>query len=224
MSNGFYKYSVSHSSNTHVKDNWIYVTAVGDYYHSSDAEPFYRDYNPGYQFFYSIGGKGWFDYKGNYQIIEPNSLVCLNLEKRHGIGALEGHTWKHYWIMCGGKIFDYMYNLIFEKTNIYHPSNYNKYKLLFEQILNLKKQNDVYFDIKAMNIILEMMTGILNDTPSIKTNTTGHLNFIEGIVNYIGLNIEKELSVNKLAEISGYSVFHFSRIFKSIPDSLRMIM
>lgn len=214
MKNDIFKFSIDRSPSPETRENWINVSAVGHYSHEVDNPPFYRDFYPGFQLFYTISGKGWLDYNGCYQIIEPGTITCINLEKRHGIGALEGNLWSHYWIICGGKIFEHMYKLIFEKSNVIYANNDSLFKTSFEKILNLMKEDYIYFDIKATTIILEILTYLLESSKLGKSDNINSLRFIEQVVNFIKNNYHREIKIEELSRISGYSLYHFSRIFK----------
>lgn len=214
MNSILYKKTLHHSPNSFIKDCGIYITSIGHYRHMSDDIPFYRDYYPGYQIFYSVSGTGWLDYKGGYQTIEAGTITCINLERRHGIGASKDQIWEHYWIVCNGRLFDYLYNLIFSVTSILKPSEPKKVHSVFKTLFDAKTNNDLYFDIRLLssllNILSEFLPAGFSYNPQDYTNT----GFIDKAVAYIQQNFHRKLSIQELADESGYSLYHFSRLFK----------
>lgn len=213
MSDHLFKTVYLNSPSVEAKDNWIYITTIGHYSHKPEEIPFYRGSEPGYQFLLTLSGEGWIDYDGKYQIVRPGTIMCINLEKGHGIDAIEGEPWCHYYLILGGRIFEYIYKQIFENNNIVEIINNDFYKCMFEKIIKIKKEEPIYFDIKAMSIVLEMLSNLL-DTSLSSNKKVASVASIEKVISYIKENYQKEINVNELSMLSSYSKYHFSRIFK----------
>lgn len=215
MDNNLFKKTYNHTPNRMAQENWIYLTAISHYKHEADPIPFYRNYFEGYQMFYTLSGKGWLDYQGNYQYIIPGTLVCIDLQKKHGMGAVPGHIWEHYWVTINGKAFEDIYNSFFLKTNLHHLKKTDLVKKLFEELFYLKNANYIFFDFKSMSNILQIVSEILtNEGPSSQNVSNTQLSSIQKAVLYIKENYMENIDLNDLSNVAGYSSYHFSRIFK----------
>lgn len=215
IQNSLFKNILSHSASPAAKQNWIYVTSVSHYRHTADDIPFYRDHALGYQMFYSVSGQGWLDYEGIYQKISPGTITCIDLGKRHGIGAVKGSIWEHYWILCHGKAFEDIYTLVFNKNNVHKLQNPSQFANSFKELYFSKQNHSVYFDIDAMSVILQVCSTLMNQDPSFVRKKDPFSIMLKQTIEYIDNNYFKELDVAVLAENAGYSRFHFSRLFKA---------
>lgn len=215
MQEKFYKNTRYHSPSPIAKKNWVYITSISHYNHKSDEVPFYRNFASGYQMFYTISGEGWVDFSGNYQHITPGTITCVDLSNRHGFGAAKGSIWEHYWIILEGSSFHDLYVMIFEHCNVHKTSSPHLIHQLFKELFNKKKNNNIYFDIAAMSCLMQVTSDLLyNRTTVGQDDRNLHFKSIEAVISFIEINFDKNIAIAKLAEIAGYSQFHFSRIFK----------
>lgn len=215
MLHRLFKNTYNHTPSPMSRDNWIYLSAVGHFKHEADPVPFYRDYYEGYQMFYTISGKGWLDYRGNYQHILPGTLMCINLQQRHGMGAVPGHIWEHYWVIFDGKGFEEVYNSFFLRKNIYEVKNADIVYNLYKELLDLKKADYPFFDFKSMSGILQIVSQILpSDAYQSQSESDIHYVAVKKAILYIKENYMQNIDLNDLSNYSGYSRYHLSRLFK----------
>lgn len=210
-----FKTSFSHSPNPIAKQNWIYVSSVSHYRHTSDDTPFYRDYAEGFQMFYTVSGQGWLDYDGTNQKIEPDTITCIDLGKRHGIGAAAGSVWEHYWLICHGMAFRDLYILFFNRNNVRFLQASSQLGVLFKQFYSSKQSNSVYFDVEAMAIIMQICSSLMNQSSTLDKKYNPFSSLLTHTIEFIGRNFQHDIDVAALAENAGYSRFHFSRKFKA---------
>lgn len=215
MEQSLFKKTLSHTPGSFALNGGISVNAIGHYRHTTDHPPFYRNYFPHHQLFFTVSGRGWLDYKGTYSVIQPGTITCINLQKRHGIGAMEGEVWEHYWLQCTGPLMEQVYDLLFDGRNIWtHPAEV-KLKQLFKELYALKQCNSLYFDLKALGLLVGIFSELASISPvsSIFPNEPSYA-MIEKAASYISHYYMSEISIEELAEIAGYSKFHFSRLFR----------
>lgn len=211
-----FKHTLVHVPSPAAQENWIHVSAVSHYRHGADPVPFHRKRAEGYQMFYTVDGMGWLDYAGSYQTIEPGTLTCVSLENPHGFGAVPDQIWEHYWVICGGKAFTDLYRTLFDGGN--HVCKVPNPKLAqrhFEELFQLKKSNPLYFDIKAMSCIMQLLSDLaISRTVFSGDSGAGQVSFIEKAIGYVFDNLQQDIGVEDLARFSGYSTWYFSRTFK----------
>jgi AraC family transcriptional regulator, arabinose operon regulatory protein len=215
MQDKLFKNTFNHSPNPMAKENWIFITSVSHYRHTADDTSFYRDYAQGFQMFYTVSGQGWLDYEGTYQKIMPGTITCVDLEKRHGFGAAPGSIWEHYWLICHGKAFEDIYTLIFNKNNVQALQQPSQLSDCFKQLFFSKQSNSVYFDIDAMATVMQVCSALINQNSTLDIKQDPFSTTLKQVIDFINNNYSSELDIAALAEKSGYSRFHFSRLFKA---------
>lgn len=83
--NKYFKNTLSNYPNSIIKDNGIFVTAVGHYKQKPVSKPFERDYLACYQMFYTVSGKGFAIYEGKKYNLTEETVACFDLRKHHVI-------------------------------------------------------------------------------------------------------------------------------------------
>jgi AraC-like DNA-binding protein len=210
-----FKHTIHHSPSPIAKKNGMCMTSISHYKHEADEVAFYRNFAKGFQMFYTVSGEGWVDYDSNYQVIVPGTITCVNLEYRHGFGAAKNHIWEHYWMIFDGENFNSIYEMIFKSCNVHNAFNPQHLHQLFKDLFLLKKNNYLYLDVAAMSCILQVASDLLFfQSIDCQSNRTLHLKSVETVAAFIENNFHTDITVEKLAKTAGYSVFHFSRIFK----------
>ena len=146
-----------------------------------------------------------------YQIAREGSVVMLNCYKPHAYRTLEGCT--ALWIHFDGKMArNYYKEVVKEKGHIIamgegssFPSNLNKILASFDNPSLGKKEASTSLLIN--NLLLELCLSGPNPEPSSK-------DAIKKATTYIQENFDREISLNELASIAGFSPYYFSRKFK----------
>lgn len=71
-----------------------------------------------YAFVYTLDGLGQYvDAHGAQQDLLPGDLILVFPELGHRYGAKEGHSWKEFWIVCDGPVFD-----LWKKRGVIDPT------------------------------------------------------------------------------------------------------
>jgi|ERR1051326_4226577 AraC-like DNA-binding protein len=71
-----------------------------------------------YAFVYTLDGLGqYLDVRGVQQDLVPGDLILVFPELGHRYGARESHSWKEFWIVCDGPVFD-----LWRKRDVIDPA------------------------------------------------------------------------------------------------------
>lgn len=148
---------------------------------------------------------------GKYKVAREGSVVLINCYKPHAYRTSEGCT--ALWIHFDGKMARNYYKTIVKgKGHIIamgegssFPSNLNKILAFFDNPSLGKKEAST--SILINNLLLELCLSGSNPEPSSK-------DAIKKATTYIQENFDREISLNELASIAGFSPYYFSRKFK----------
>lgn len=199
------------------EDSMLQIFACRYNWDNPDKKPLKRETWRGYLLLFTVSGKGQIDYIGKSQIIGSGEVLCLDLSKQHGWGVYPSNHWEYYSVVFDGASFRCFYQFLFSINNIIKPANPENIKYLFDRIINLKKSNDIYFDIKVVALIYRILCELLPDiNDNNKHGSHSYILSIEKAINYIKNNIESDLDISTISKIAGYSVYHFLRQFKKI--------
>lgn len=203
-----------HTPGPLAKECGIIVSAAGHYYQYADKELFYREGMMGYQLFYTVTGRGWIDYCGKTYIIKPETITCIDLAAKHGMGAYKDLHWEHYWIYINGNTFTHLYNMLFKNNTNYNMVANESVKKHFEHVYKNMKENDPLFDINTASDVLQIMGNIIQKG-NITLGAVGEYknNLVKSIY-YIEENFDKAIRISDLSQMTGYSKDHYSRLFK----------
>lgn len=209
-------FKIHYSNMPFNNNNLLQIYFCGHYRHEADKTPFYREKAQGYQIFYSVTGKGWLNYDGKDNTIEPGDVVCIDLNKRHGIGAFPGYIWEHYWCMLGGLYFEEIYDILFGKSNIIKSENCEKINHLFIDLFSMRKADDRFFDMKGTLVIMQILCDLLPVNRFQTKEDQQQANQVENTIKYMKNNLGTDINLAQLSKISGYSPSRYSDIFKKI--------
>lgn len=197
----------------------LHITDIGYY---PRAEHHYRQrINPINQFvfIYCIEGKGWFQLaEREPQHIGSNQCFVLPANTPHAYGANENDPWSIYWIHFKGSLAQAyatcMHSPMDIKPNIY--SRINGRIHLFEEIYHTLEQGyskgNLLYACSAFHHFLGTICYLQEYRSAIPKEFTGDP--VEEAIHFMKENLEKKLTINELAQHTGYSISHFSILFK----------
>lgn len=197
----------------------LHITDIGYY---PRAEHHYRQRTTPinqFVFIYCVEGKGWFRLSDQKpQPIGSNQCFVLPANTPHAYGANEDDPWSIYWIHFKGCLAEaYAASLrspMNVKPNIY--SRINGRIQLFEEIyhtleLGYSKGNLLYA-CSAFHHFLGTICYLQEYRNAIQKDFIGDP--VEQAIHFMKENLEKKLTINELAKYTGYSISHFTSLFK----------
>ena len=149
---------------------------------------------------------------GKYQIAREGSAVLINCYKPHAYRSLEGCT--ALWIHFDGKMAkSYYKEVVKEKGHIIAMGKGSSLPVSLNRILSSFENPSIGMkeastSILINNILLELCLLDQSVEPSSK-------DAIKKATSYIQENFDREISLDELASIAGFSPYYFSRKFKS---------
>ncbi len=200
----------------------LYITDIGYYPH---AAYHYRERTTPigqYILIYCAKGKGWYKVREHQFDVKESQFFIIPSNEPHVYASNNADPWTIYWVHFTGEDAPYFgdnywqpndivpggdsriadRNMIFEEIFLTLSDGYNKYNLYYSSIL--------LYNYLATFKYLHLFRKYHKKDERIDEN-----NVVNATINYMSENIEKKLSLNQLAEYTGYSVTHFSLIFKN---------
>lgn len=206
----------------------LYVTDIGYYpsalYHFRErTEPIRQ-----HVLIYCVSGSGWYrvgekDSAGakEYQV-KANEYFILPAGRQHAYGANEANPWTVYWVHFSGDHADIyaqgaqqpqqvMPNL---QSRIGHRNN------IFEEIFTTLHCDHSLDALRFVSSLLHYYLASMRylqqyrqaETP--KTKTADEYAVVEATIHYLKENIGQRLTLDDMATYAGYSISHFSTIFR----------
>ena len=199
--------------------NALHITDIGYY---PRAKHHYRQRETPinqFVFIYCVEGKGWFRLPDQEpQTIGSNQCFVLPANTPHAYGADENDPWSIYWIHFKGSLAEAYAACLHSPMDI-NPSIYSRINgriHLFEEIyhaleLGYSKGNLLYA-CSAFHHFLGTICYLKEYRSAIQKESTG--NPVDEAIHFMKENLNKKLTIDELAKHTGYSISHFSTLFK----------
>lgn len=203
----------------------LYVTDIG-YYPS--ALYHYRERTapiPQYVLIYCVSGSGWYQAgTAERQRVEANSYFILPAGKPHAYGADEDDPWTVYWLHFNGE-HAHIYAQGAQRPQTVNPSIHSRISQrnnIFEEIFTTLSRN---YSLESLRYVSSMLHYYLasmrylqqyrdaNDQHELQCQTDEDT-IVTGAIHFLEENIEQHLTLREMATFAGYSVSHFSSIFR----------
>lgn len=175
---------------------------------------------PQHVLIYCTEGKGWVKIRDQKYNIEKNQFIILPANISHEYGASQSRPWTIYWIHFNGALAEFYAKDFSTPTSIIPSEESRIYDrlLIFEDIFTalgrgLTKDN-INFATSALYYFLGSIKYI-NIFRGVADKHSQEKNIVDKALMYIQENIERNISLNELCEYVGYSVSHFTTLFKT---------
>jgi len=140
--------------------------------------------------------------KGSWSLFYPDRV--------HSYKDINNTKWSLAWIHFKGKsITNIIENLFYINNNINFFQKNNEAENILFKIINLSLHRTIISEIQRNNLLIKLLLK-LHEMYSSNLNIN-----ITNSINYIHDNYKKKINLTKLSGMSGFSKFHFSRIFKN---------
>lgn len=198
----------------------LHITDIG-YYHKACFHYRKRTQEEAreYILIYCIEGEGWFEMEGNRQKVMQEHFFILPKGKAHAYGCTKNNPWTIYWMHFDGQKAGYFSEGLDKPTllNVQKNSRIEDRLHLFEEIYNTLKngysKNNLEYSITSLFHFLGSLKFLGAYRESI-FSTQNNKNIVDDAIHYMQENIHKRLTLNEIADHTGFSSSHFSTLFQ----------
>lgn len=175
------------------------------------------DYTPDYSKFYFIcEGEGWLKIGDQEYYPKPGELFLMPEGVRQSYSYISDQPFQKYWCHFSAKVGDINLFKILELSHVCTKVDRDVVKELFSGLTMYAKSDAVYAHLLAKSKLMELFCYfIMNiDLDEITFNNLTSIEKLTNILSYIDLNIDRNFSIQELAEISCTHPNYFIRLFK----------
>jgi AraC-like DNA-binding protein len=165
---------------------------------------------------YTISGVGGLEYENKSYEIGPGQAMLLRIPQNHHYFLPEGKSWEFIYISMIGREVLRVWKEIESNTGCtaFFAEDSDTVNIASEIILK-KKQGKIDSPFKASSLAYRMLMAIANDYCSSGVGKEPEHDSVRKVIKFCLKNLDKPLSVDDMAEVAGFSRFHFSRLFSA---------
>lgn len=199
----------------------LYITDIGYYPH---AEGHYRKREAGSHqniLIYCVDGEGWYDTGQGKCIVRKNDFFILPADMFHIYAADEHAPWSIYWLHFSGEkseLFSPIFNKTFHITDSPSARFDDRLQLFNEIFVNLEmgygKENMEYITL----CLWHFLGSFRYITQFREVNNPKPEDTVQKVINFMKNNIDKQLTLNEIADSVNYSPTYLSSLFSKKCD------
>lgn len=174
-----------------------------------------------YVFIYCVDGKGWYKVNGKFQTVHANQYFILPSGQPHSYGTDERHPWTIYWIHFKGHLAAHYarHALCPVSVELRQNSRIQTRVAIFEEIFTTLQSGYAIDNLYYASSLLHNFFGSLLNIQQFragKKEDSNDGNAVQQSIHYMKENLEKRLTLEDIAGYIGYSVSHYSMLFKQM--------
>ncbi len=162
-------------------------------------------------------GSGWAELAGIKSKIAQNTFLIIPSGTPHKYGADEINPWSIYWMHFTGlksSLFC-ISTILISEMNIQENTRSDRRIRLFEEIYQTLTMGYSKENLEYSSICLWYLLGSFKYIPQFeRIRTVQQSDIVEKSIIYMHEHLNESINLQKLADHNGYSVSHFSAIFK----------
>lgn len=192
----------------------LYITDIGYYPNASFHNRLREHGSRQCILIYCVKGEGWFSIEGKRRQVKANEYFILPKNKAHEYGAEVSNPWTIYWVHFTGENADYLATYLQpskKKPPLFVAPSALRVMIFDDIISHLELSNNSDNLIYASSSLYAFLTSFHRLTIKI---TNKEFNPIEELINFMKLNLDKNLTLKQFAEHVNMSPSHLSAIFK----------
>lgn len=195
----------------------LFITDIGYY---PLAQYHFRDRPAGAKqniLIYCADGKGWFEMDNNKRKVHKDQFFIIPANIPHKYGADAFEPWTIYWFHFTGELAEKFVKKDFSLITIDPVENTrNERRIrLFEEIYQNLSMGYSAENLEYSSICLWYILGAFNYLPQFeRIRAIQQHDLIEKSILYMNEHIDSQINLTDLASLSGFSVSHYSMIFK----------
>lgn len=193
------------------------VTDIGYY---PDAQFHYRNRPEGSEqciLIYCIDGSGWVETENSIRKVQKDQYFIIPANIPHRYGADEKSPWSIYWLHFTGDISSFFTKKEFSVNMldaIENKRNDRRIRLFEELYQNLSMGYSIE-NLEYSSICLWYLLGSFNYLPQFeRIRAIQEHDIIEKSILHMHEHIDGEINLSDLASLCGFSVSHYSLVFK----------
>lgn len=203
------------------KDTYSSVLHITDIGYYPKAYHHYRERNEPinqYVFIYCIEGGGWFKTGSSEYTVSENQYFILPAGVPHTYGSDENNPWTIYWIHFKGKLassFAQKQDRPIEIRPGLHSRISDRIEL-FEEIFRTLEMGYSRENLMYACTVFHHYLGTLHyiqQYRNVKKDESQKDDIVTAAIHYMKENLEKKLSLDEIAEHTGYSISYFTNMF-----------
>ncbi len=166
---------------------------------------------------YTISGSGMIDYNGKLIPVTPGKAMMLHLPHNHCYFLPDSSDhWEFIYINFNGRELLRLWNEIQQTVGpvAQFKSDSQTVKLAIE-ILQTAADSKITSPLKASSLAYQMVMNIAEELLPQQGNKVETPKAIVKAIDYCLKHLQEPLTIEQVAKVSGYSRYHFSRIFKA---------
>lgn len=195
----------------------LYPTDIGSYV---NAQYHFRERNEGcnqHILVYCTNGNGWIEIDDNKQNVQKDEYFIIPAQIPHRYGAANADPWSIIWLHFSGENSDLFVEPVIQvkKIDSLESTMYNDRIQLFEEIyqslsMGYSKENLEYSSV----CLWHFLGSFVYSTQYKRIKEIQKHDLIEKSILFMQEHVDKNMNLNELASHCGYSVSHFSMVFK----------
>ena len=198
-----------HTPTADAKSMLLYPTAIGSFNYLPGYSLTRNRYDS-YLIIFVESGTMEILLDGKYQAAKKGDSVILNCYNPHAYQTNEGC--KTLWIHFDGKMAKNYYTFITkEYGNIISSGRFDNIRSILLNLIDSFKDhsliNEIQLSLNINNLLLELITDRNNENEPLQ-------NGIKRVTSYLADNFRKDISLNEMADMAGFSPYYFTRKFK----------
>ena len=174
-----------------------------------------------FDLWYVWAGQGWIEWENQRHELTPGSLICLYpgraYRARHDVARRLGVSFVHFdFVSHGGRVVKLAPSG--RPPAVARVADADFFERLMKQIVVLHQMNGHAGYREAVNYLRGALAGLQRavDDPPLHGTRKAHHDAIWTVARHIRENPGELFSIEALAESAGYSVDHFTRLFREI--------
>jgi AraC-like DNA-binding protein len=194
----------------------LHITDIGYYPH---AESHFRErLQPisEYVLIYCMDGEGWFKLEEQEYKVRANQFFILPPNRPHTYGADKDNPWTIYWIHFTGS-HAAIYSENSQVPMDIRPalnSRISERQHVFEEIFSTLERSTELESLRYASSLLHYYLASMRYLRLYRPEATTSPSLIDAVKHYMQENIERHLTLEQIAQYTGYSPSHFSSLFR----------
>ncbi|MGI6031017.1 MAG: helix-turn-helix domain-containing protein [Eubacteriales bacterium] len=191
-----------------------YVLAAG-HYRANPAYEIAREGVEGTLLLFTLSGEGRLTYGGRSYALRAGQMFFIDCAKLH-VYTTQQAPWEFLWVQCGGVEGYYRYLTRFTGS-VFAIENQGAVRACMMELLEKAEVQGPLYEVESSEMLVRLCCMLLRDWQGEKEGqeSVAHQPVL-GTMRLLEECCEKKWSVQELAQMAGYSKFHFIRTFKKV--------
>lgn len=160
-----------------------------------------------------ISGSAVYDFRGEQVTVVPGDVLFIGNNDGYTCKVTDAGGWEHFVITFTLWDADRVDSLPFKFVN--KPSRPKQFEDLFSEAFRVYNSGSAACNMEAKALVYFIISKLLQESENQFFKKSKYKG-IKDAAEYIKSNYKEKISMDHLVQISGYSVSHFSRLFKEL--------